>query len=47
MFSICRKNGISYDVERKIGSVFLLIDSIDLGIISLMTINENLKKNTK
>lgn len=47
MFNVCRKNGISYDIERKIGSVFLLIDKIETGIVSLITISDNFKKNTK
>ncbi|EGR31565.1 IQ calmodulin-binding motif family protein, putative [Ichthyophthirius multifiliis] len=47
MFNLCRKNGISYDVEKKVGSVFLLVDEIEKGIVSLITISENQKKNMK
>jgi hypothetical protein len=38
-FQMCRKNSISYDLEKKQGSVFLLNDELSSGIVSLMTIS--------
>ncbi|KAL4447016.1 hypothetical protein ABPG74_013868 [Tetrahymena malaccensis] len=46
-FQLCRKNSISFDIEKKQGSVFLLIDNIENGVLSLMTISENSRKNIK
>lgn len=39
LFSKCRKEGISFDMERKNGSLILLCDEVNSGIISLMTIS--------
>lgn len=44
---MCRKNGISFDIEKKAGSVFLLVDDLDKGVLSVMTIAENPKKDLK
>ncbi|KAM3133631.1 hypothetical protein pb186bvf_014318 [Paramecium bursaria] len=40
-FQLCRLESISFNLEKKIGSTFILIDSLQSGIISLMTVGVN------
>lgn len=35
---MCRIEKISFDLEKKIGSTFVLIDSLQTGVLGLMTI---------
>lgn len=37
-FQLCRLESISFNLEKKIGSTFILIDSLQSGVISSMTI---------
>jgi hypothetical protein len=37
-FQLCRLESISFNLEKKIGSTFILIDSLQSGVLSLMTI---------
>ena len=36
-----RIENISFDLERKIGSSFLLMDSLQTGVVSLISIGKN------
>ncbi|KRX03040.1 hypothetical protein PPERSA_08115 [Pseudocohnilembus persalinus] len=40
-FHLCRVESISYDLERKIGSTFVLVDTMQSGILGLMSIAKN------
>ncbi|KRW98779.1 hypothetical protein PPERSA_03914 [Pseudocohnilembus persalinus] len=46
-FQACRKNQISYDLEKKQGSVFMLSNSLQAGILSLLTIHDSARKAVK
>ena len=41
-FHLCRMESISFDFENKIGSTFLLGDSLQSGILSILCISNNL-----
>jgi hypothetical protein len=43
LFAKCRKEGIQFDMEHKNGTLLLLCDDIDAGIISLMTLSKLIK----
>jgi hypothetical protein len=47
LFAKCRKEGISFDMERKQGSLILLCDEIKSGVLSLITIKESQRKSVK
>lgn len=36
-----RIENISFDLERKIGSSFLLMDSLQTGVVSIISIGKN------
>jgi hypothetical protein len=38
LFTKCRTEGISFDMERKTGTLLLLCDEIQSGVISIITI---------
>ncbi|CAD8179992.1 unnamed protein product [Paramecium octaurelia] len=40
-FQLCRLESISFNLEKKIGSTFILVDSLQSGVISLMTVGIN------
>lgn len=40
-FHLCRVEGISYDLEKKVGTAFVLIDSLQSGIIGLIGVGES------
>lgn len=40
-FHMCRIDNISFDLERKIGSSFLLLDSLQSGVVGLLAVAEN------
>ena len=42
LFNKCRKENISFDIERKTGTLVLLLDEIKSGIVSLITISNKL-----
>lgn len=46
-FQLCRKSQISYDLEKKLGYVFVLSDRLEMGVLSLLTINESSRKSVK
>lgn len=39
LFGMCRSNGITFDVQEKIGTVFVLLDSFARGILSTMYVH--------
>ncbi|KRX06754.1 Protein kinase-like domain [Pseudocohnilembus persalinus] len=43
-FQSCRREGIEYDLVKKIGSTFMLIDMIQSGVLSLMCINDDFQQ---
>lgn len=47
LFNKCRTEGISFDMERKTGTLLLLCDDIESSIISMMTIRENHRKGIR
>ena len=40
-FHMCRIENISFDLERKIGSSFVLLDSLQTGVVGLLAVAEN------
>lgn len=46
-FQQCRKNQISYDLEKRTGYVYILSSALQNGITSLMTISETTRKAVK
>ena len=36
-FKICKYNNISFDIQRKIGTLFMLVDSIEDGCIGFLS----------
>lgn len=40
-FHMCRIDNISFDLERKIGSSFMLLDSLQSGVVGLLAVAEN------
>lgn len=40
-FHMCRIENISFDLERKIGASFLLLDSLQCGVVGLLRVAEN------
>ena len=47
LFAKCRKEGISFDTERKQGSLILLTDEIAAGVLSLVAIKDSQRKTVK
>lgn len=41
---MCRLESISFDLERKSGTTFMLQDCLQSGVIAMMTISENRKE---
>jgi len=46
-FHLCRMESISFDLENKIGSAFLFGDSLQSGVISIITIDDENSKVVK
>jgi hypothetical protein len=36
---MCRLEGISFDLEQKQGTTYILVDSVENGVVGLMTIS--------
>lgn len=43
-FHMCRLESISFDLERRQGSTFMLQDCLQSGVIAMMTIAEDRKE---
>jgi len=39
-FHLCRMKGISYDLESKAGTTFILLDSLQTGIMGVITMGK-------
>jgi hypothetical protein len=42
-FHMCRLESISFDMEKRIGSTFVLYDCLQSGVIAMITIGEHRK----
>lgn len=40
LFVKCRKEGVSFDIEKKIGTLLLLSDSLQNGVLSLLCLGQ-------
>lgn len=40
---MCRLEAVSFDLEKKKGSTFILIDILQQGVLGLLTIGEDIK----
>ena len=45
-FHLCRLQNISFDIEKKIGNIFMFLDTLESGCIGLMTFNHTSKVET-
>lgn len=43
-FKMCRMRGIAFDVKNKVGTLFLLVDKIVSGAVSVLCIADSRKK---
>lgn len=39
-FHLCRVDSISFDLEKRIGSTFLLLDSLQCGLVGVLTVGK-------
>jgi hypothetical protein len=46
-FQLCRLESISFNLEKKVGSTFILIDSLQSGVLSVMTVGDSLNSVLK
>ena len=46
-FHMCRLKAVSYDLETKVGSTFILLDSLQTGVLGLFTIGRNRRNVVK
>lgn len=45
-FHLCRLQNISFDIERKIGNIFMFLDGLQSGCLGMMTFNDSSKIET-
>lgn len=45
-FHLCRLQNISFDIERKIGNIFMFLDGLESGCLGMMTFNDSSKIET-
>jgi hypothetical protein len=43
-FHMCRIEGISFDLEARVGTTFLLCDSLQSGVLSIISMGRNLRE---
>jgi len=44
---MCRLENISYDLETKIGTIFMLSDSLQGGCLGILTVGRSKKESLK
>lgn len=45
-FHLCRLQNISFDIERRIGNIFMFLDGLQAGCLGIMTFNDSSKMET-
>lgn len=40
-FHLCRLEGISYDLDKRIGTTFVLLDSLQIGLLGIISIADS------
>lgn len=46
-FNMCRLNNISYDIAEKMGTIFILMDSMAAGCLGIISSNKSLSESMK